>query len=34
MSGKTNIFVMFYRGSIEVMDVSGLTLRIAKDGLL
>jgi len=48
MSGKTNIFVMFYRGSIFLldnvvifvlvsvlfMDVSGLTPRIAEDGLL
>jgi hypothetical protein len=34
MSWKTNIFVVFYRGSIEVMDVSGLTPRIAEDELL
>jgi hypothetical protein len=27
MSGKTNIFVMFYRGSIEVMDDSSWMYR-------
>ena len=33
MSGKTNIFVMFYRGSIEVMDDYSWMYRDSPQGL-
>jgi len=33
MSGKTNIFVMFYRGSIEVMDDRSWMYRDSPQGL-
>jgi len=33
MSGKTNIFVMFYRGSIEVMDDRSWIYRDSPRGL-
>jgi len=33
MSGKTNIFVMFYRGSIEVMDDHSCMYRDSPQGL-
>jgi hypothetical protein len=33
MSGKTNIFVMFYRGSIEVMDDRSWMYQDSPQGL-
>ena len=33
MSGKTNIFIMFYRGSIEVMDDRSWMYRDSPQGL-
>jgi len=33
MSGKTNIFIMFFRGSIEVMDDRSWMYRDSPQGL-